>query len=74
MTDDHERPAAGGATVDAAGPEDDQGGALVLVASGDGPAGPWSYFWPAADWEALDQAERRRVRRRALKMYQGGGG
>lgn len=56
----------------AARPESDR--ALVLVASGDGPAGAWSYWWPAADWAELDQAERRRVRRRARKMYQGGGG
>ena len=65
MTDDHERAAAGGATVK----DDDQGGGLVLVASGNGAAGPWSYWWPAADWEALDQAERARVKRRARSMY-----
>ncbi len=61
MTDDHERGAVDGATVK----DDDQGGGLVLVASGDG----WSYWWPAAEWAALDQAERRRVKRRARKMY-----
>jgi hypothetical protein len=59
MTDDH------GATVK----DDDQGGGLVLVASGNGAAGPWSYWWPAAEWAALDQAERRRVKRRARSMY-----
>ncbi len=59
---------AEGAPV-AARPEVDDGRGLVLVASGNGPAGPWSYWWPAADWAELDQAERRRVERRARKMY-----
>ena len=59
---------ADGAPV-AARPEADDGGGLVLVASGNGPAGPWSYWWPAADWAELDQAERRRVKRRARSMY-----
>ena len=65
MTDDHERGAVDGATVK----DDDQGGGLVLVASGDGAGGPWSYWWPAAEWAALDQAERAKVKRRARKMY-----
>ena len=59
MTDDH------GATVK----DDDQGGGLVLVASGNGAAGPWSYWCPAAECAALDQAERRRVKRRARSLY-----
>ena len=59
---------AEGAPV-AARPEVDDGRGLVLVASGDGAGGPWSYWWPAAEWAALDQAERRRVKRRARKMY-----
>lgn len=70
MTDDDERTAVDGATVKAQGTaEDDRGGGLVLVASGDGAAGPWSYWWPAAEWAALDQAERARVKRRARRMY-----
>ena len=65
MTDDHERGAADGAPVK----DDDQGGGLVLVASGNGAAGPWSYWWPAAEWAALDQVERAKVKRRARSRY-----
>ena len=53
----------------AARPEADDGGGLVLVASGNGPAGAWSYWWPAADWAELDQAERAKVKRRARSRY-----
>ena len=59
---------ADGAPV-AARPEADDGGGLVLVASGNGAAGPWSYWWPAAEWAALDQVERAKVKRRARSRY-----
>ena len=62
------RGVADGAPV-AARPEADDGGGLVLVASGNGAAGPWSYWWPAAEWAALDQVERAKVKRRARSRY-----
>ena len=67
---DGKQPTADGATVEAAGPEDDQGGGLVLVASGDGPGGPWSYWWPAAEWDGLNVAERAKVIRRARLTHE----